>query len=470
MNSTVRASSPLPPGDRTLSVAGVVAMAIGLGIVGLELSTNFVGSKLSVLGHTLVVTCGVFFSIWGLKEVIAGIWPTLSRSSVIGKHRLRFPREGLAYIGIMVVVFIGSLIGHSNPLMLVFSLMAGPFIVNGWLTFTLLKSIRVERNRPERTMAGEPLSIEVTLNNDKRWLACWVMTVVDRVTNPRETLHPATLFARVPSRQSRTTHYQLRLEQRGIYRLGPVQINTRFPLGLVERGVVIDLGDQILVYPRLGVLGSDWQTRLQAAARLAMHKQPQGGSQDDEFHKLREYRRGDDLRSIHWKTSARRGELMVREFQESRAQDVLLLVDAWSPVGGDDEALLAVERALSLASSIAAEQYRHGHDSVPYVAVAGRHSFQWGGSAGSHRLETLLDGMAQVAATSNDHLTELLETALPHRTPRHQVLLITPRPAEAQRQAERWSSDGPRDRSRLLHGMSIVEPTTELLQRLAHWG
>ena len=58
----------------------------------------------------------------------------------------------------MGVMFIGAVIGQSNMLILVFALMAGPFVLNGWATFTMLKRMSVKRLVPPRVMAGEPLN------------------------------------------------------------------------------------------------------------------------------------------------------------------------------------------------------------------------------------------------------------------------------------------------------------------------
>ena len=420
-------------------------MGVGLGMVGVELYTAFITSRLGITGHVVIVTCGVFFSIWGLKELIAGFWPRLGQST-IGRHRFLLPVEGQAYLLIMFVVFIGSMLGRSNPLMLVFSLLAGPFIVNGWLTFTLLKRLRIERTLPPRVMAGEPATVAITLTNSKRWISSWLMTVVDRVANEREALQPSVLFARIPPVESRSGHYHLQLAQRGAYTVGPLQINTRFPLGLVERGLNIDVRDRILVYPRLGRLTADWQMRLREASQFAQQKLPRGGSFDDEFHKIRDYRSGDDLRAVHWKTSARKSELMVREFQQSRDQDLVVLLDAWVPTNPQPQDRLAVERAISLAASVAVDQCQRGRDAFPYFAADGETPFDWGGATGSHRLEALLDGLALLQPATHADLRALLQKCGEHLTPRHRLLLVSSRIDDVGALVNRWVAEQPVER------------------------
>ena len=443
-------------------------MSVGLGMVALELTTNLVDRRLGTTGHLVVVTCGIFFSIWGLKELLAAWWPSLSRST-FGRNRFLLPIEGQIYLGIMFVVFVGSMLGRSNPLMLVFSLMAGPFIVNGWLTRTMLKRLSVTRIVPERVMAGEPTSVEITLSNGKTWLSAWLMTAVDRVSNEREALFPSVLFTRVPPSSARSGHYPLRLEQRGVYEAGPLQVNTRFPLGLVERGLILNVVDRIIVYPRIGRLAPRGKTRLQQATQLSNTSLPQGGLYNDEFHKLRDFRRGDELRSIHWKTSARRSELMVREFRQSRDQNLALLLDAWLPLHPAPADHAAVELAISLAATITADLARQGREAVPYFAALGSQLLEWGGASGSHRLETLLEGLALLQPATTAEASPLLEHCAPHVTGRHSILLVTSRPTDVLPSLSRWASEQPQSRSRLLRIVDVLSSRSPEAETLVTW-
>jgi uncharacterized protein (DUF58 family) len=443
-------------------------MAVGLGMAFYEIRTGFVQGRLGIAGRTVVLTCGVFFSVWGLKEVIAGLWPSLTRSR-IGRHRFAIPVEGQIYLVIMFVLFIGSMLGRSNPLILVFSLMAGPFVVNGWLTFTLLKRLKVSRKLPPRVMAGELTSVEICLENEKWWLSAWLMQVIDEIADSKERLRPAVLFARVPPKGKRHASYQVQLMQRGAWRLGPIQINTRFPLGLVERGLILDVSDRILVYPRIGRLRSSWESRLRHAAQLASVKLPRGGTFDEEFHKLRDYRRGDDLRTVHWKTSARRNELMVREFQESREQNLIVLLDAWQPASAKPPDVDAAELAISLAASVIADERRRASESAPFFAAQGRGAFEWGGSSGPHRMEGLLDGLALLEASPVDDLSQVLDACLPQFTYRHQILLITSRPRASEKLVEQWAAQDPASRARVAHAVEIISSRDPRSQELVAW-
>ena len=229
----------------------------------------------------------------------------------------------------MIVLFVGSQVGQSNMLMLVFSLMAGPFVLNGTVIVIMLQKLSVRRMMPESAFAGELIAVELVLKNEKSFFSSSLMAVTDTIANDRERLQSGVLIARVPPQDERSARYQITLMQRGRYRFGPVYVGSRFPLGIVERGLVFDLPGEILIAPRLGRLTPRWQREHGLADELVHRPDTRAGIFEDEFHRIREYRPGDNPRMIHWRSSARQNELMVREFHQSRNQNLIVLLDLW---------------------------------------------------------------------------------------------------------------------------------------------
>ena len=414
-------------------------MGTGLGMSGIELSTDFIQGRLGPYGHITILMCGMLFSVWGLKELIAGWWPRLGRNGLI-RNRFHIPIEGWAFLLIMFVLFIGSLIGQSNPLMLVFSMMAGAFVMNGWLTFTYLKGVTVERQLPERVMAGEPFSVEIALRNRKSWLSAWLMTVKDHVSGNQTELAPEVAFIRIPPGEQQRGHYQLVLARRGVHRFGPVHVDTRFPLGLVERGLNLAVPATLHVYPRLGRLQPDWKRKLNNAMEQTSSQSAKSGIFEDEFHSLREYRPGDDLRSVHWRTSARRNELMVRQYRDSRDRSLLILLDAWLPANGEADDVNDFELALSLAATVCVDATRNSRDSRTTLAVQGSSMIVWRGGAGGEKIEALLDTLAELQPDHQQAIGPLWEATQADRSSQPRILLLTRRPQEARREMQMLSA------------------------------
>src|SRR5690606_29676660 len=144
------------------------------------------------------------------------------------------------------------------------------------------------------------------------------------------------------------------------------------------------------------------------------------------FHRIREYRPGDEPRSIHWRTTARRNELMVREFRESRDRHLIVLLDAWIPERTGASDLERVEYAISLATTIALTQMLSGRGSDVFFAMSGSELRSWGGSKGDGERNNLLDSLALLQPSPRANVSRLLQAALQEQTPHSRTILVTP--------------------------------------------
>ncbi len=134
--------------------------------------------------------------------------------------------------------------------------------------------------------------------------------------------------------------YDVEYHERGVHEVGPLEVEVRDVLGLAATRFEYGSVDRVTVYPRIHELRGMTRSRLVALAGTAPDRER------EEFDRLREYDPGDDLRDVHWRSSAKRSDddLVVKEFlAEDDVDDVVLAVEA-SP-GTDD---LAAEVAASL--------------------------------------------------------------------------------------------------------------------------
>src|SRR5579863_5755173 len=176
MNST----DPNDAGGRSVSLPAMLAILIGAGALFVFWRFDFVFESLPDTWRVFLWGIALALLLWGIIRAFTGLPAGATRRRFgLGRHRVSLPRPGQFYLVIMIVVFSGSLLGRSNMLMLVFSMMAGPFVVNGWITYSMLKRTTLERVVPPRVMAGEPLTVEVVLANRKRLMSCWLMGVRD---------------------------------------------------------------------------------------------------------------------------------------------------------------------------------------------------------------------------------------------------------------------------------------------------
>lgn len=128
--------------------------------------------------------------------------------------------------------------------------------------------------------------------------------------------------------------------QRGVLRASHLVVEAADPLGMVrDRGSLPDR-ELALVYPRFAPLGGPPRQRELEAAVAA----PRAGAGTELFG-TREYRAGDSLRRIHWRLSARRGELVVREYEPPGLRTLLLVLDPEPGPAADLVARLAASEA-----------------------------------------------------------------------------------------------------------------------------
>jgi uncharacterized protein (DUF58 family) len=202
---------------------------------------------------------------------------------------------------------------------------------------------------------------------------------------------------------------------------------SRFPLGLMERSFELGQIEQLIVYPRIGRLKPRWRRSADSGEAVSDLARGQAGANDDEFHRLREYRPGDNPRAIHWRTTARRSQLMVREYQHNRRQDLLLVVDLWLPARAQRDDLERVEMAVSFAASICVDQMQAAVDSGVDLVICGRETRRMSGPAGSRSIGGLLEELAVAEAGPASGLSAVLhETTRPHL----RRVLLTTRPSE----------------------------------------
>lgn len=418
-------------------LVGIPALTLAVALTVAYFRLPNLTANWSVTGIVAFRTFIVFIGTIGLSQIAAALSSTSGALATprFGSHRMVLPAEGIVYLAIMFVLFTGAMLTKQNTLLLVFAMMVGPFVVNGSLAFGMLRATRVARAAPRRAMAGELFGVELSLTNRHSLLSMWMMSVRDEIAHARETLSADVLFARVGPRATQTGHYQLRLARRGRYRLGPLLISSRFPLGLVERSRLFAMPGVVLVYPRIGRLSPQWKGRSQGATELVSRPQARAGVFHDEFHRMREFRTGDNPRDIHWRTSARRGELILREYQQNRDLNLAVIVELWQPPvkSAAPETLdpsELIEKTLSFALTMLVEHGRECRDGTLSLATAGATTFRWEGQGSAASLESLFDGLALLEAGAARETSELLYEMLHRTSASTQIVMLTTRPAD----------------------------------------
>jgi uncharacterized protein (DUF58 family) len=141
--------------------------------------------------------------------------------------------------------------------------------------------------------------------------------------------------------------YRIATERRGLHVVGPLVEERSDPLGSLTRSIPHELTSQVWVHPVVHQLASSLPRSGRSTGRIQANTIAQDPTED--FRGLREYIPGDDARRIHWASTARTGQLVVREQTESRRQTRLVVLETLTEAASRDEFEEAVEIAASLA-------------------------------------------------------------------------------------------------------------------------
>ena len=201
---------------------------------------------------------------------------------------------------------------------------------------------------------GDTVQVTLTLRNPGK-RAVRNVTIVDEV----EGLGVANFeVAGIAPESLATATYRVMCRPRGVYRVGPCQAVSADPLGLAELPAPDGPTDTLVVYPTVERLTGFPIVRGQdptMAASRPEHSQ-RGG---EDFYTLREYQRGDDLRRVHWPSSARTDRLMIRQLETPWQSRALVLLDVRASVYESNDAF---ETAVSGAASVVSHLVGSGFD------------------------------------------------------------------------------------------------------------
>lgn len=307
-------------------------------------------------------------------------------------------RGWLLLLGASLLALAGRLLGLVELFMLAAAALA---MIVGAAVYVRVTPFSVDaerRLRPPRVPAGTDSRVELSVRNTARRRSP-VLTASDPFDEGRRQAH--FLLAPLAPGETAKAAYRLPTERRGVYDLGPLELQLADPFGLARRSVTAAPLATLTVFPRVDVVEAPALTRGDDAYASANHPTALTASGED-FYALREYEVGDDLRRVHWKSSAKLDQLMIRQDEvpwQGRATVVLDL----RPAIHTPESL---EAAVSAAASIVTACWRR-RSLVRLVATDGVDS---GPGSSQVHLDAMLEHLAGVGTDGTLGLSAALGT------------------------------------------------------------
>lgn len=250
---------------------------------------------------------------------------------------------------------------------------------------------------PERARAGQPVTVTLEVRNEGRGAAPLVL-IEDRLPHGLSGTARFAVHGLEPSGE-RAARFILRARRRGRYEIGPLRLSFVDPFSLARVRTQISGVTGFLIHPRVEKLAMPRDLGERRSMSASPLRQPTTARGED-FYTLREYVEGDDLRKIHWPSTAKRARYMIRQEEtpwHNRA--TIVLDDRPTPYEGVHDGS-SFERAVEAAASLSDLYNRSGYS---YRLVGAHHPGVPVGR-GREQLGRCLDALAvlEFAPTNRD--------------------------------------------------------------------
>jgi len=293
-----------------------------------------------------------------------------------------------------------------------------------WTRFALYRTDGLIQIEKETVEVGQSLGVRVRIDNDTFLPLPWAE--IDDATPQHlvQTDMPQQATS-VPLLGSRVITFQLTARRRGHYSVGPIRITLGDAFGLFQGTREFQSKNRITVYPRVHHIDRMPVPLSQpfgpVRTRERAFEDPSNQAE------IRPYRPGDNPRHIHWKTSARMGVMMMREFEVNATTPIYLFPDLSAASHFGSAVGLAYsteETVVELAASLAALGMRRKMDVGMVTHAQDRFSVSPG--RGQRTFHEVMEVLARVEATGRVTPESMLESETAHLPGRSTVVVITP--------------------------------------------
>lgn len=338
----------------------------------------------------------------------------------------RLTRLGFHSLFVGVFAMLGGALRGFNLLLVLAGLMVAALMMQWRLSRRSIEKVKVKRLVPDDIFAGHETTFRYQLENESRWTPAWMVRIEDTVQSQWQSPQGqiATGTPLIEAGGKRLISSNVRFARRGIYQLKGIRIITCFPFSLSTATVQETNEAELIVYPKLMNLRKSWKRAIKhhSTGNTANHHKQ--GPAEGEFYGLREWRNGDSQKWIHWRTSARLGDLAVRQFEDHKRLDACLIVDAFENNETDPE---LVESAVSLAASLAVGILGNTTDHADLICVGTSTSVIFGRNGNARLCKKMIESLATLNASDHPQWQAAFEHLNRQRIKPKEVIVISTR-------------------------------------------
>jgi uncharacterized protein (DUF58 family) len=316
--------------------------------------------------------------------------------------RYRMTAVGWVVIAFAGLVCIAAVNMSAGLLFWLFGALVGSIVASAFMGKRMLSAVKVSRDMPSRAWQHQVVHVGYTLRNVRRRGACLGLNVEE--VAPIGIECASGYCVHLPAATAFRSGGRFTAHRRGRIKLQAIRLGTIFPMGLLDMQVVSAIEGQLVVWPARGKLRNNI---LQFGAVNTSRSAPsrvRGGQ--DEFFGLRDYRNEDSPRWIHWRRSAQKGELVVREMVHPLPEMLWVVVDTYIDEVeniSDTERERLIRFAATLVDAAISKSFLTGM----VLSVGGR-IVVFPPSDARDQQRILLDALADIDANCSHRLEEVV--------------------------------------------------------------
>lgn len=348
------------------------------------------------------------------------------------RHRLcKLTPEGWAFLVILSFIAVGAVLRNVNLLIVTTGMLVVPLIFNWRACANLRGMLRGRRLLPERIHAGESVNISWSCENFGKRLTARNVMVHDKLFEDGDT-NSASLFEKIKSAIQRigrafyfrtswptsyaharfapivpgdavVASYRCHFPARGKYQIHSAEISCSWPFGLVSCRSFIDAEDEIYVAPATGHLRPTWEQRIDSMEVGDQSRKRRIGLEEDHFFALRKWRSGDSQKHVHWRSTARLGYPLVKQFDQPNDRDFALVLDLHQE---DESTRLGCEKILCFAATAILQLSSEVHGQLAIGVCAEQEKI----ITGRYTRQTCLNVMRSLAVAAPTFMPEIEST------------------------------------------------------------
>lgn len=230
---------------------------------------------------------------------------------------------------------------------------------------------------------------------------------------------------RLKPREGKTIVYKLRPTQRGVYGFGRIRVFVRSALSLAERRYTCGESQDAKVYPSYLMLHKYELLAMNNRLTEMGVKRIRRAGNNTEFERIKEYVEGDNYRSLNWKASARRHQLMVNVYEDERSQQIVSVIDKGRPMQQAFQGMTLLDYAINASLMLSYVAVRKA-DKAGLVCFADHTDTFVAPSRRHGQMERLLDALySQQTRWSESDFGDMLATINKRLTKRSLLVVYT---------------------------------------------